>query len=582
MPSRARRRAPRSWRAQTHLRAPPWPRGLALGPLVFASLSLPCAGRAHAYEVEADATVTGQGYELRTADPAGTPAAQRLVDRRRLTTYLGLRLSGLGAKDADGLPTARNQFGATFQMRFDADFGDFLCDIGRAGSAAPLGCRDRAQGGVSTRPELGNYRPEILAGYVEGTDLGGFADLRIGRQIQWELFDLRALDGVWAEARTPLYTAVELWGGLSVSGALPIDSPVYVLDGTSRSPASEARGEPQQSEALQPTVGFALRTYGLRDVQARLSYRRTFSLTALPAAAGCPPRAPGSSVTAACAPGLGTIEERLSYTAFGRILDGKLQGYGGLRYDFVSGRFDDGHAGVRGSLAPRHTLAAEYRYSAPTWDGDSIWNVFSAEPYHNAELRYDGRMHSGYGDVPSRVGDVQIHASAFARVFRTSTPAPGAKTSDEAGALAPAYGGRAGVRFDRRSGFVRIDAYCDGGYGGLRAGGDVSGRLLFFRNQLGLEGRAIYLYWADDQRAANTSHSGTFQAGVRWSAFRGALVHLFAEESISRFDLSRLRLMVSVDLSFLLGPHGRGVAPAGLLGAGMGAFPTPLARPEVL
>ena len=70
----------------------------------------------------------------------------RLVDRRRLTTYLGLHVSGLGPKDDDGLPGFRNQFAVHFQMRFDADFGDYLCAIGRTSYGAPLGClgRDKA------------------------------------------------------------------------------------------------------------------------------------------------------------------------------------------------------------------------------------------------------------------------------------------------------------------------------------------------------------------------------------------------------------------------------------------------------
>ena len=60
-------------------------------------------------------------------------------------------------------------------------------------------------------------------------------DLRLGRQIQWDLFDLRGIDGLWVQARTPIYVAAEVFGGLSQNGTLPIDSPLYALDGTSRS-----------------------------------------------------------------------------------------------------------------------------------------------------------------------------------------------------------------------------------------------------------------------------------------------------------------------------------------------------------
>ena len=447
-------------------------------------------GHARAASVETDVSVTAQAYELRTADP-GTAQAS-LVDRRRVTTYMGLFISGLGEKDAEGLPTLRNQFSVNLQLRFDADLGTFLCSIGRTSLGAALGCLGQGQGGASTSPELNNYRPELLMAYVEGQSLGGYIDVRLGRQLQWELFDLRALDGLWVQARTPLYVAAEVFGGLSVNGSLPIDSPVYALDGTSRNVAlSPTVLGPQQSDAMQPTVGFAVRSYGLRDLQMRLSYRRTFSLTQDAAAAGCDAVTSGGS-RQPCAPGLGTIEERLAYTVFGRVLDGRLQGFGGLRYDFVSGRFDDGNAGIRGLLTPRHTLQVEYRYSAPTWDGDSIFNVFSSQPYHDLRLGYDGRLRDKGGEV-FRIGDLAIHARAFARLFLTGAP-HGAPDSAGINTLSPAFGGSAGARLTRRQGNVRLEVFGDGGYGGLRAGSELSGRLLLLRNTVGLEGRAMYMY----------------------------------------------------------------------------------------
>src|SRR6185312_5924602 len=110
----------------------------------------------------------------------------------------------------------------------------------------------------------------------------------------------------------------------------------------------------------------------------------------------------------------------------------------------------------------------------------------------------------------------------FTRLFRTGTPS-GTQGSANSDALAPSFGGTVGARLERRMGFVRLEAYGDGGYGGVRAGADVSGRLLLLRNNLGLEGRAMYLYWADDQRDYNRSHSLALQAGVRYAIVRGVL-----------------------------------------------------------
>ena len=523
--------------------------------------------------------MTAQAYELRTADP-GTAQAS-LVDRRRITTYLGLFISGLGAKDSDGLPALRNQVSVNLQLRFEADLGDFLCSIGRTSFGAALGCLGKDKGGISTSPELVNYKPELLMAYVEGQSLGGWVDLRLGRQLQWELFDLRALDGLWVQARTPFYLAAEAFGGLSVNGSLPIDSPIYVLDGTSRHTALNltAAEEQRQSEALQPTVGFAVRSHGLRDVQMRLSYRRTFSLQKDTTAAGCDPIGLGGS-RQPCAPALGTIEERLAYTVAGRVLDGRLQGWGGLRYDFENGRLDDGHLGLRAALAPRQALVAEYRYSVPTWDGDSIFNVFSAEPFHELRLSYDGQPRKT-GGAPLRIGELALHARAFSRLFQTAA-ASGPPGSPTRPTLAPAVGGSLGARLTRRLGTVRLEAYGDGGYGGLRTGAELSGRLLLLRNTLGLEGRAMYLYWADDQRENNNSHSVALQAGVRYAIVRGVLIHLLAEDNINRFYSTQLRVMAMLDLSYYLGSAGGPNPPAGLLAMGMGGFPAPGALPGLL
>lgn len=552
-------------------------RGARGGAVAVCGLVALAAGTARAAAVETDVSVTAQAYELRTADP-GTAQAS-LVDRRRVTTYLGLFISGLGQKDSDGLPALRNQVSVNLQLRFEADLGDFLCSIGRTSIGAALGCLGQGKGGVSTSPELANYRPELLMAYVEGHSLGGWVDVRLGRQLQWELFDLRALDGLWLQARTPLYLAAEAFGGLSVSGALPIDSPVYVLDGTSRSVAPGSADASKQSPALQPTVGFAVRSDGLRDLQMRLSYRRTFSIGGDGSAAGCDAAA-SAGARQPCAPAVGTIEERLAYTIAGRLPGGRLHAWGGLRYDFENGRFDDGHVGLRGVLAPRHSLVAEYRYSVPTWDGDSIFNVFSAEPYHEVHLSYDGQPRGARGAL-LRIGDLGLHARAFARLFRTGTPG-GTQGSENSEALAPAYGGSLGARLTRRLGTVRLEAYADGGYGGLRAGADLSGRLLLRRNTIGLEGRAMYLYWADDQRESNRTHSVALQAGVRYAIVRGVLIHLFAEDNIDRFYTTQLRVMATLDLSYYLGPSGGPNPPPGLLAMGLGGFPAPGALPGLL
>ena len=174
-------------------RAPPCRAPSPPGAVILAGCLRLCAER---HPVRSRGQRRGCLVELRTADAGNSDA--RLVDRRRLTTYLGLHISGLGPKDDDGLPSWRNQFAVHFQMRFDADFGDYLCAIGRSSYGAQLGCLDRDKGGKSLRPELSNYKPEILEGYIEGQSLGGWVDLRLRRAVAASADpDLSGRRGVW-------------------------------------------------------------------------------------------------------------------------------------------------------------------------------------------------------------------------------------------------------------------------------------------------------------------------------------------------------------------------------------------------
>ena len=94
------------------------------------------------------------------------------------------------------------------------------------------------------------------------------------------------------------------------------------------------------------------------------------------------------------------------------------------------------------------------------------------------------------------------------------------------------------------------------------------------RNRLGFEGRLLYMYFADDMKTDNRSHMFGMQLGARWAIVSGLLLHVLAENNIDRYYNSQLRLLAMLDLSYLLGPSGGGVPPAGLLQMGLGSFPS--------
>jgi hypothetical protein len=308
---------------------------------------------ARAYDFEISAQTIGQGYQLRAADDT-------LVNRRRLTQYLGLDVYNVGPRDLIGRPLDRNQFYLTVWMRFDAELGDY-------NSQKPLS-------GVTGLRELDASRLELLYAFIGGRNLFGFVDFQLGRQLLVDLFDYQSFDGLHVEVKTPVHLAVEAWGGLNVTGAAPFDSPVYRVDGVALGGNPFGSLPARQQEALEPTFGVAARTLGLRDVMARVSYLRTISFTGAQRQAG--------------EPSSGVIDEKAALTARARLWQGRIVPWVGLRYNVLAGLVDEIQAGGRLTLG-RHALQAEYVYSAPTFDGDSIWNVFGSQAFNDVRLTYD-------------------------------------------------------------------------------------------------------------------------------------------------------------------------------------------------
>lgn len=479
----------------------------------FVVLALLLAGGpARAIDFELTAETIGQGYQLRAGDDT-------LVNRRRLTQYLGLSLFGLGPKDLYGNPTERNQFYAEVSMRFDAELGDYS-------TIAQLF-------GRSSQAELKQDHLDLLYAFVAGRNLGGFLDVKLGRQLMVDLFDFQSFDGLSVQANTPFHVALELWGGLAVTGAAPFDSPVYRTDGVSLGGNTLGSLLQRQEDALEPTFGFALKTIGLPWLQARLSYLRTASFTN---------RAqPGE-------PESGVLDEKIAFTARGRLFHGVLVPWVGIRYSLLAGRLDEVQAGARVTLSRRHSLRAEYVFAAPTFDGDSIWNVFAANEFNDARLTYDVSL-----------GRVQLFARTFARLFAVD---------ETLGAVPPtlgpgqAWGASAGARADFGRGWARLDGYWEDGYGGQKGGADLYGRLRVFGDWLtGLtvDGRLSYVWFRDDSRTIDHAHSFGLQAGARYTFFRGLTLHLVIEENVNRFWASQFRALAMLDIAYALGMHGGGI-----------------------
>ena len=468
---------------------------LALLALVAGSVVV--ARPAAAYDFSIDLRTIGQGYQVRRFAADGR---NELLSRRRLTQYMDVAVFDLAPARWRGDDGDRNLIYFDASLRLDSDFGGYL--LGRPGGSDEI-------------RELKQSQLDILYAFVGGRNIGGRVDFELGRQIHFDLVDFFAYDGADVIAHVTRNFSVQAYGGTEVRGELPLSAPIYELDGTSagsRDPATR----PTQNEMLRPLVGVAVA--GGRDggpLTARLAYRRVWSATADQL-----PDEPSSGVN----------DEKLSLTA-NAAWRNRVYLAGGLRFNLLLGEFDDEQLMVKVRTRGRQWLTLEHSYLAPSFDGDSIWNVFATGAYRDLRAIYE----IGIGP------EVKTYARAFARFFTASGQAVGASL---------------GATWRRGRGLLRADGYWDDGFGGRKAGVDASARFAV-RRAFELEGRLTGYKWRGDQ-ASEAARVGSdagvvfgAQAGGRWLLGQGVKLHLLAEDNVGTYYTSQFRgiAVVEVDAS---------------------------------
>jgi hypothetical protein len=312
--------------------------------------------------------------------------------------------------------------------------------------------------------------------------------------------------------------AVEAYGGTQVLAEAPLGAPIFQLDGTSvgsRDPATR----PAQNDQLRPLMGAAavLAPDGGFPVSARLSYRRIQSDTA--------DQLPGE-------PGVGINDEKVGLTARAELAR-RVFLTGGVRYNLLLSEFDDQQLALRVRASARQWLTAEMTYLAPNFDGDSIWNVFSTGAYRDVRGTYELGLAEG----------VKLYARGFARHFLA---APGEVASDARWA----GGVSAGLAWRRTRGVLRGDGYFDDGYGGLKAGVDVSGRWEVRPRVVELEGRLTgYVWQSDQQPETDEGFVLGAQAGARWRLGEGIRLHVLAEDNVGTYYTGQYRGLAVLELN---------------------------------
>jgi hypothetical protein len=499
-----------------HSRAAVRPRAaagwIAAATVVVGAAATLGARQAVAAEVRTVARTIGEGYMVRLPGPEGA-----LVSRRRVVQYVNLgvyellppREPGQARRDPDD-----GQLRVVSSLRLRHDFGTY---------------QTRATADARTLLESVDGRQiDLLFGYLEGDNLGGHVDLRLGRQLEMSGLDFYAFDGGWVRVRTPAHLAVETFGGLQVDGSAVFGFPAFELDGTAGTGADAISS---------PMVGAAVSMDDVEFMDARIAYRRTWT----PASFG--EDQVDSDGTLGLRPGVD--QEIWSGTLALRLAHGKLSPFGSARYNLGTSRLDDLGAGLHWTLTELHAVRAQYLRTIPAFDLDSIFNVFSVTPFEDVRVVYEVRPGPRW----------RLDARFQGRFFRDEVTA--ALGTEPQRALRVGAGGGAGAAYRHRRVGVRADAFGLGGEGGLRAGGSVDARTHVLYDRLGLDARSYVLYYRDEADAARTGYSVAVQGGANLRLAHGVYLNAVAEELFTPYYRGAFRAfgILSVDWALRGGPR---------------------------
>jgi hypothetical protein len=516
------------------------------------------ASPASAYEFWLNTRTYGQAYQLREYRLVGPDL---FLGRRRFTQTLALRIWDIGNFAADRrrsrLPDNGFRVSWHSYLRIDHDFGIYTSGRIRL---SELVRRDA----IDVVPELAESVAglDLLYGHVSIDGIaGGRASLQLGRVLVDDGWGTSGVDGGTVRVEVPSTPlAVSVTGGLRVRASSPLGLSAYELDGTSGAGCREyveaatpgagawklidrnrtitnSRLDSDyeycpQREKLQPTVGASIVTSKLRHIGAEVGYRRTWSSTVglidkvdrldFPDQ-GLYPNEFGQ------APDSGVNEERVYARVHGSFTGGPIaiRPFASARYSLLHAVLDRADLGVRLERG-KHGLEPKLEYFYPTFDGDSIFNVFSIEPAADARLGY--HYH----------GVVRATANAWLRRYAGGNDA-------YAGGLDASIEQRVTPRLHARG-----DALWDDGYGGRRVGGsgEAGWRVT---PKTWLRGRAIVLGVApDDGRPRYVTTSTVLSSSMRIGDT--AALHLIGESSFDDRQTGQLRGLVILDLAFMPEP----------------------------
>ncbi len=503
-------------------------RGRRASLIILSALTLPLTGGpAHAYEAEVAATSDAQFYTLRS--PWGDP----VVRRRRYTQALALHVYDMQGEFVPFGP----QLSFKARLRLDADFG-------KEGEE-----RNPRQPSTFV-PDLEQAPVDVMYAYLEGRNyLGGFVGFRAGRQYVTDSLGWWSFDGGLVRLTTPAYVQVEAYAGFEQRGGLPLllGTERYASDGVYRGNRQELELNQVpyflRESKLAPAFGFAIETTGVHFVHGRLSYRKVVNrdrvvVSPFPDAGDGYQRVGGDRVSS----------ERIGYSL--RASEASLGAVrGNLVYDFYSQVVSDRALALDWYTTSAISVGADYDYSYPTFDGDSIWNWFS----HSGITTLLGRAEWR----PSPRFDVAL--SSGAKIFETEgdsgsygivEQAGRDPDRSETGRLTDFVGNLAG-RYRWSDGNLGLRGMTETGKRGHRVGSDLTLNQAFDRGLYDTLAIVSLYDWEDGLRTDRSATSFSYVAGGGIKPFDETRFGLEWEHSTNRLVGQRYRLLATLDLTVL-------------------------------
>lgn len=492
--------------------------GAALGLAAVAPgpRGLPGPRPAYAYEFWTRARTSGEAYELRGFRLLGD---ELTISRRRFTQSLALVIHDIGdlerQRRRNGRAAHRGPVVSWHSyLRLEHDFGTFI--TGRL-SVGPT----RRQDALDVIPELDESALALglLYGHlsIDGL-LGGRLDVQLGRIAPVDATGALPFDGVAVRGAVAAHLEVRASGGLAVRDASPLGGAGGELDGTSGAACREyveaAGGQPgrwelidrsraitdgryssdfeycPQREVLMPTAQLALASRGAGAWHGELGYRIARSPTV--GLIGEPDRLTGPDGSdlgpdlglypdeRGQAPAWGTNLEQLYATGHGqwRWRGASIAPQALVRASLLDGVIDRAELEVEVSRG-RHQVAPSMARFVPTFDGDSIWSVFGAEP--SIDLAIDYRY----------LGSRPLRGTLWARRYDG-----GAAGAGEGAAWAWGGVADAATAVTRRLS-LETRVLADAGFGGERLA--LHGQLRWASGRAQLTGRAAIAWVRGDE-----------------------------------------------------------------------------------